>query len=82
MLQLFIRLLTGDWFHFYDRPDRLLMKTDNSHYIAPEGRKMIHPFVAVVKHDLVVPARKSIFDRTKDESNGHEPDNSKNIKSS
>lgn len=70
MHKLFIELLIGDWFHFYDKPERQLMKSDHSHYISPEGRRPISPFVLIFKD--AQPEKnekcKSIFDQTKEGS--------------
>lgn len=62
---LFIRYLQGDWFHYYDKPDRGLMKLDDNHYIAPEGRRVISPLTLVFDHKIKVEPRKSIFDKSK-----------------
>lgn len=63
MGELFIRLLNGALFYFYNRPERKLIKQDPSHYIAPEGRRSINPFTLVFQ-DKTKP-RISIFDHTK-----------------
>ena len=48
---LFLELVVDDIFHFFDRPDRKLVKSDDTHYVAPEGRRAISPTVAVVKDE-------------------------------
>lgn len=48
MIKLFLDILTGEVFSFGDKPERQLIKSDRSHYIAPEGRRPIHPHVAVI----------------------------------
>lgn len=53
MLKLFTELAKGSMFHFYDRPDRILIKEDKAHYISPEGRRRIDPYVAVVERKPV-----------------------------
>jgi hypothetical protein len=71
MLKLFIELLVGQFFHFYDTPERKLIKSDSSHYISPEGtRRLISPFVAVFTDNLIK-KQKSIYDHTKGDSNGN-----------
>ena len=50
-LLLFLELLISDIFHFYDNPDRKLIKSDDTHYVAPEGRRSISPTVGVIKDD-------------------------------
>jgi hypothetical protein len=50
-LKLFIELAVNDIFHFGDNPDRKLVKSDDRHYVAPEGRRAINPTVAVIKDD-------------------------------
>lgn len=47
MLKLFSQVQKGVTFFFGDRPDRLLIKDDDNHYIAPEGRHVTHPHVLV-----------------------------------
>jgi len=52
MIHLFITILTGEFFHYYDRPDRKLIKLDQGRYITPEGViKRIDPYVAVFSDD-------------------------------
>lgn len=46
-IKLFLELITGTIFYFYDQPRRKLIKSDQFHYIAPEGPHQIHPYVAV-----------------------------------
>jgi|WetSurMetagenome_2_1015567.scaffolds.fasta_scaffold46014_10 hypothetical protein len=50
-LKLFIELAVNDIFHFHDKPERKLVKSDDRHYVAPEGRRVISPSVAVMKDD-------------------------------
>jgi len=66
MIKLFIELPIGTWFHFYDTPERKLLKSNGSHYISPEGRRTLNQFVAVFpdKMESATP-RKSIYDQTK-----------------
>lgn len=68
-LDLFINIPKDDWFHFYDQPDRHLMKTDDSHYLTPTGSfRPMHPYVAVVPEGQPESSepRKSIYDQTKE----------------
>lgn len=51
MIKLFSQLLSGELFHFGDKPNRLLIKSGRSHYVAPEGRRKIDPHVAVIPDD-------------------------------
>lgn len=48
---LFNRLERGDIFHFYDTPDRKLIKSDVRHYVGPGGRRVISPTVLVFKDE-------------------------------
>ncbi len=50
-LTLFNELHEGDVFHFYDKPDRKLIKSNSKHYIAPEGRRLISLTVLVKKDE-------------------------------
>lgn len=68
MGKLFVELLKSTVFYFYDKPGRKLIKSDNSHYIAPEGRRSINPFVLVFE-DRIKKFGKSIFDDTNDGEN-------------
>jgi hypothetical protein len=68
MIKLFMEILSGMVFHFGDKPDRKLIKSNSSHYIAPEGRRTADPHVAVVP-DTQNSAR-SIYDQTEGESDG------------
>ena len=47
---LFSKLLNGVPFHFGDKPNRMLIKSDRTHYFAPEGRKVINPHVGIFEH--------------------------------
>lgn len=49
MLKLFSELVVNAIFHFGDKPNRLLIKDSPTHYISPEGRREIHPHVAVIE---------------------------------
>ncbi len=49
MLKLFSQITKGTKFHFGDRPDRELVKEDDTHYVAPEGRHSAHPHVLVIQ---------------------------------
>jgi len=65
LVDLFIRLLKTEMFHFYDTPQKKLVKIDECHYIGPQGIRTISPTVLVVreKHE---PLNTSIFvDKTK-----------------
>lgn len=64
MLKLFVELTLGSLFHFGDKPDRILIKSNGSHYVSPEGRRNINPFVAIFQHkpNLEV-GGKSIYDQ-------------------
>lgn len=68
-LKLFVDLLTGDWFHFGDKPERKLLKSDQNHYISPEGRRAANKHVAIFS-DVIRVKRKSIYDQTKDDLDG------------
>ena len=48
-LKLFIELIQGTLFHFYDKRNRKLIKMNKDHYVAPEGVHKINPHVAVVQ---------------------------------
>ena len=50
MLKLFNNLTVGSWFHFYDTPERKLLKLGDCSYLGPnrEGDKKISPTVAIV----------------------------------
>jgi hypothetical protein len=66
MLQLFVSLLKGEIFYFYDKPERRLVKIDHSRFLSPEGPKRISPTVAVF---TVKPKRiKSFYDQTEGEN--------------
>lgn len=68
MGKLFIQLFISTIFHFYGNPERKLIKSDDSHYIAPEGRRSINPFTLVFE-DPIETKRKSIFDSSEGEPN-------------
>ena len=68
-IKLFIELINGEAFHFGDRPDRIMVKSDPRHYVAPPGQvKVSHPHVAVFSDTIDAPT--SIFDRKNGEKNG------------
>lgn len=67
-LKLFIEILTGGLFHFYDKPNNKLVKSDGSHFVSETGIHRIHPHVAIVE-DKTEP-RKSIYDQTQGDSDG------------
>lgn len=71
ILKLFVELLRGEWFHFYEEPSRKLIKNDDTHYVSPTGRHLIHPHVLVFGEDATEHF-KSIYDQTKGESDGHD----------
>ena len=49
MIKLFTNLRISEMFHFYDTPNRVLIKSDDSHYVGPEGLiRPMHPYVAIV----------------------------------
>lgn len=52
-VKLFTNLEKGDRFHFGDKPGRILIKSDANHYVAPEGRRMINPHVAVFRNPSI-----------------------------
>jgi len=63
-LNLFSKILIGGMFHFGDKPDRILIKSDKTHYVAPEGRRVIHPHVAVIEHVVTTSlGGESIYDK-------------------
>lgn len=63
-LKLFQDLAKSAVFYFYDKPSRLLVKSNGKHYAAPEGRRVIHPHVAVVEvKTRVQPQGSSIYDK-------------------
>jgi hypothetical protein len=64
MIKLFLELVRGDLFYFGDKPNRMLIKEDKNHYVAPEGKRMIHPHVAVFPMTPKYKIR-IIFDRFK-----------------
>lgn len=37
-MKFFKEILLFGLFYFYDRPDRIMIKSDPHHYISPEGR--------------------------------------------
>jgi len=70
MIKLFIELANYEWFHYGDKPERKLMKSDSSHYICPEGRRGINPLVAVFTDVMKTETpRKSIYNHTKGDHN-------------
>lgn len=72
MLKLFNQLFKGEWFHFYDTPNRKLMKTHDTTYLSPEGFKSISPTVLIFGDSMESERpQKSIFDKTKGEKDGH-----------
>ena len=48
-IKLFSQIMKGTAFFFIDKPDRILVKSNKSHYIAPEGRRQAHPHVLVAE---------------------------------
>lgn len=70
ILKLFSELLRGEWFHFYDNPSRKLIKNDDTHYVSPTGRHLIHPHVLIIGEKDK--ASKSIFDQSEGDSDGHD----------
>lgn len=66
-LKLFKSLKLGRLFTFGDKPNRLLIKSDDSHYVAPEGRRSIHPHVAVIEKEVKTqPGGKTIHQKFKE----------------
>lgn len=61
--KLFNTLKRSDIFYFGDKPNRWLIKQDSTHYVAPEGRRSIHPHVAV--YEVRPDSSKSTHDKTK-----------------
>lgn len=49
ILKLFSQVAKGASFFFGDKPDRILIKDDDAHYVAPEGRHVINRNVAVME---------------------------------
>lgn len=47
MLKLLSELKVGDWFHFYMKPDRKLMKTGREQYLSPSGFRSCNEHVAI-----------------------------------
>lgn len=45
--KLFNQLAKGVGFFFYDKPSRILVKQDDTHYVGQEGRHSIHPHVLI-----------------------------------
>lgn len=51
-IKLYIQIPRGHLFHFYDKPTRHLVKSDDTHFIGPVGApQKIHPHVLVV-HEM------------------------------
>lgn len=71
MGKLFVQLIVSQIFHFFGNPKRKLIKSDNSHYIAQEGRRSINPYTLVFE-DQTESKEKSIYDKTEGESNEHQ----------
>lgn len=69
MLKLFKDVFGGDLFYFYDKPNRKLIKSNDTHYIAPEGRRQCNPGVLVFTGPHV--PGKSFYDNIKGDSNGN-----------
>lgn len=70
MIELFIRLFIGDQFHFGGFPKRILTKFDQSHYMSNSGQLgRISPYVAVIPEKNEIKPAKSIYDKTKGDSN-------------
>ncbi len=61
-LKLFCQVVKGTIFYFGDNPNRLLVKSNGAHYIAPEGRHKINPHVLVFQNDEK--SVKSIYNHT------------------
>ena len=73
-LKLFMQLAKSTIFHFGDKPARKLIKSDSSHYVAPEGPRLIHPHVLVFPETKTEP-RQSIYDQSEgDKRNGSNND--------
>ncbi len=63
MIQLFNRLKIGDWFHFYQSPERKLLKVGERQYLSPSGTfQSLDPGVAIFPDKLEKP-QKSIFEQ-------------------
>jgi len=70
-LKLFNELAINEWFHYGDKPERKLMKSDSSHFVspAPVSIRKSHPHVAVVPDKMESTPRKSIYDQTQGDQN-------------
>ena len=68
-IKLFVELIVGSIFHFYDKPDKPMVKSDPSHAIGETGRRRMSPTVGIFEDrpDAV----KSIYDQTKGDSDDH-----------
>ncbi len=66
MLKLFCQIPKGTAFHFYDTPERVLVRSNGTHYVAPEGRHKIHPHVLVVQEKSEADHERPLLDTNKD----------------
>jgi hypothetical protein len=65
-LKLFCELTKNAVFNFVDKPGRILIKEDQNHYIAPEGRRVIHPHVLINETQFrTQPGGRSIYEKFK-----------------
>lgn len=72
-LKLFSELTINALFRFLDKPGRILIKSDSTHYIAPEGRRVIHPHVLVEEaHIKTIPGGRTIYDKFMVEQGDHD----------
>ncbi len=68
MIQLFVELFRGQLFHFGDKPDRRLIKSDDSHFVSPTGTlRKISPYVAVIPEEPKEKNSKPLFTGKKEE---------------
>lgn len=68
MITLFCNIPRGTLFHFYDNPERILIKSDKNHYVAPEGRHPIHPYVLVVQEKSEADGGTRLFNQNESEN--------------
>jgi hypothetical protein len=66
MLKLFCEVEKGTAFHFYDKPERVLIRSNGSHYISPEGRRKIHPHVLVFQEKSEADNEIKLFNKFED----------------
>jgi hypothetical protein len=69
MGELFIKLIRGEWFYFLQNKNRKLVKSDDSHYIGPTGRRKINPFTLVFREKIDRERVRLFGDKTEGDSN-------------